>query len=96
MAHHIVFMIVLLSHGVMSQISCDNPDIANAKCKCAGTTYDFSNIQNADGTRFFSASGPDGYTYFFEMVNDGLPSSFAGCDFPQTYAVGNAVRDIVP
>eukprot|EP00048_Salpingoeca_helianthica_P006783 m.102585 g.102585 ORF g.102585 m.102585 type:complete len:288 (+) comp14122_c2_seq1:35-898(+) len=84
------FLCLGLLIGALAQSPCDTPDTGRATCKCNGVTYDFSQMKDAvTGNSLFQ--GPNGdYNYFFEMVNNGLPSSFTGCAFDPTQAIGNA------
>ncbi len=54
----------------------------------------FSTILIDTHLRFFSGNS-GGYNNFFQMTDNGLPTQFTGCSFPETYAVGNAVRIIL-
>ncbi len=55
-----------------------------------GTLFLIFRFPKAHTDRLFQGAN-DGYNYYFEMVNNGLPSSFTGCSFDPSLAVGNAV-----
>eukprot|EP00047_Mylnosiga_fluctuans_P023490 m.138850 g.138850 ORF g.138850 m.138850 type:complete len:63 (-) comp9605_c0_seq2:57-245(-) len=44
--------LVLALAAVAIAQQCETPDVANARCVCAGTTYDFSQMKNPDGSQY--------------------------------------------